>query len=190
MNPIERAVLPLKKDAIKRAKQEAEAAIQKVRDDLAAAGGDVNKAAPYPENFGPNALHGYEREAARMRYQKFHSLVMSDPNHHSTYRRNEPHFVVLDEDKVTRSIQHRMESAAADYDSFVVKLVKKIGEAVKAKLHGNHVWGYSTLIVTKPDGEVQAWKTQQIVNFSKLGKPFNQWPTRRLKKVPDLKQAA
>jgi len=190
MNPIEKVVKPLKKHAIERAKQEAEAAIQRVREDLADAGGDINKAAPYPENFGPNALHGYAREGARLRYQKFHSLVKPDPNHRSSFQRGAPHFVVIDEDKVVRFIEQRMEWAALDYDAFVAKLVKKIGEVTKAKLHGNHVWDYSTLIVTKPDGEVQAWKTQQIVNHSKLGKPFNQWPTRRLKQVPDLKKAA
>lgn len=190
MNPIEKAVLPLKKDAIARAKAEAEHVIQQTRDDLVKAGGDINTAAPYPASYGSKALHGIAREIARMRYNLFHALIKADPAHRPSYRPDEPSYVLIDEDKVQRFIKQRMEWAAADYDAFVIKLVKKIGDTKSAKLHGNHVWGYSTLIVTIPDGELQAWKTQQIVNHSKLGKPFNQWPTRRLKSVPDLKVAA
>lgn len=185
MNLIEKVVLPLKKDAIKRAKQMAETEVANIRDDLATAGGDINKAAPYPAGG-----YGYTHEIARRRYQKFHALTKSDPDHRRAFSSREPYYVVVDDDKVKLFIEQRMEWAAADYDAFVAKLVKKIGDVTKAKLVGNHVWDYSTLIVTKPDGEVQAWKTQQIVNYSKLGKPFNQWPTRRMKKVPDMKKAA
>jgi hypothetical protein len=35
--------------------------------------------------------------------------------------------------------------------------------------------------VTK-GGTVERWKTQQIVNVSRLGKLFNQWPTRQLQR--------
>lgn len=185
MNLIEKAVRPLKKDAIERAKQTAEQEVEKVRSDLAEAGGDINKAAPYPQR-----LHGFQHEIARMRYQKFHALVVPHPDHRPSYTRNAPYIVMLDEEKAKRFIQQRMDWAAEEYEAFVAKLVKKIGEVTKAKLIGNHVWSYSTLIVTTPDGEEQAWKTQQIVNYSKLGKPFNQWPTRRMKKVPDMKKAA
>jgi hypothetical protein len=186
MNPIEKAVLPLKKDAIARAKQAAEETIERMRVRLAEAGGDVNKAAPYPRS----SSYGIDHAIARMRYNDFRSVVKADPAHRPSYGMNGPYYVIMDDEKVARFIEQRMEWAAADYDSFVIKLVAKIGDVKKAKLHGNHVWGYSTLIVTKPDGEVQAWKTQQIVNHSKLGKPFNQWPTRRMKRVPDFKEAA
>lgn len=190
MNPIEKAVLPLKKDAITRARQSAEAKIDRVRIELDEAGGDINKAAPYPRKFGAGALYGITYQVAKMRYNLFRSVTVQDPAHRPSYRESEPSYAILDADRIKRFIQQREEWAAADYDAFVVKLVNKIGEVKKAKLHGNHVWGYSTLIVTKPDGEVQAWQTQQIVNHSKLGKPFNQWPTRRLKNVPDMKAAA
>jgi len=186
MNPIEKAVLPLKKDAIARAKETAEQMIERIRSDLDEAGGDINKAAPYPKS----SDYGMVYAAKRSRYNDFHAVTKTHPDHRPSYRFDEPKFVVIDEEKVVRFIEQYMEWAAADYDAFVVKLVKKIGEVKKAKLHGNHVWGYSTLVVTKPDGEVQAWKTQQIVNRSKLGKPFNQWPTRRMKKVPDLREVA
>jgi hypothetical protein len=185
-SPIEKAVRPLKKDAIARAKQMAEERIEYIRTELAAAGGDINKAAPYPSR----SDGGIRFESKRMRYNEFHSVTMQDPAHRPSYSSNQPSYKIMDDDKVTRFIQQRMEWAAEEYEAFVAKLVNKIGEVTKAKLYGNHVWGYSTLIVTMPDGEVQAWKTQQIVNYSKLGKPFNQWPTRRLKKVPDMKKAA
>jgi hypothetical protein len=141
---------------------------------------------------------GVAREAILNRYNIFNVLadICSAPARTTSLvtlhpaRKMAPGLASRIVGKVRRFIKQRMEWAAADYDAFVIKLVKKIGEVKKAELHGNHVWGYSTLIVTIPDGEVQAWKTQQIVNHSKLGKPFNQWPTRRMKKVPDLKKKA
>ncbi len=34
---------------------------------------------------------------------------------------------------------------------------------------------------TKPDGSVERWHTQQITNYTAEGKPYLQWPTRKLK---------
>ena len=43
------------------------------------------------------------------------------------------------------------------------------------------MWGYSVLTVTKEDGSVERWKTQQIMNISVLGLLFAQWPSRKMK---------
>lgn len=187
MNPIEKVVAPLKKDAIERARQEAVAEVEEVRKELAAAKGNINKAAPYPKSWGKGALYGIGYELARIKHNRYHALADRDPSRQpsATHKPGEPYFVLIDEERVTSYIDARKRWAGEDYDAFVAKLVRKIGEVKKAELIGNHVWSYSTLIVTMPDGEMQAWKTQQIVNHSKLGKPFNQWPTRRMKKVPE-----
>lgn len=187
-NPIEKAVAPLKKDAMDRAEQEAKAEIEQVRKELEEHGWDINKAAPYPRSF---SSYGVNYHMERAKHNRFHALTKEDPA--KGYQSNNgvrPLFVVMDDERGQRYVAQRRQWAGEDYDAFVAKLVKKIGEVKKAKLHGNHVWSYSTLIVTKADGTVEAWKTQQIMNFSKLGKPFNQWPTRQMKKVPDLREAA
>lgn len=186
-NPIEAAVLPLKTDAIERARQEAIARLEHAKATLAEHGGDINAAAPYPSGMGYSHTH----HAERIKYNFYHSIFKTDPDAgYQSLRPGSPHLVVYDEKRGERYIQQRMDDAAAQYDAFVVKLVGKIGKVKAAVLQGNHVWGRSTLIVTKPDGEMQAWKTQQIVNYSKLGNPFNQWPTRQLKRVPVLEKAA
>lgn len=80
-------------------------------------------------------------------------------------------------------IDEMVKDAEARYDAFVVKLIDKIGEGViAAELVGNHVWGYSVLHVEFEDGRKEAWKTQSIVNYSKFGRPFNQYPSRKVKK--------
>lgn len=190
MNKIEIAVMPLKNDAVERARQEGEREVEAVRNELAKHDGDINKAAPYPRSSGKNALYGVDYHIARARYSRFHALTRTDTTKPASYRPHEPHYVIVAEDKAKAYVEQRMLWAAADYDSFVAKLIAKIGDVTDARLIGNHVWSYSTLVVTKPGGEVQAWKTQQIVNYSKLGKPFNQWPTRRLSKVPPEALAA
>lgn len=180
ISPIEIAVMPLKNDAVERARQAAEADITRVREALEKHGGDINAAAPYPSR---NA-RGVDYQVAKMRYNLFHGVTERDPAHRPNYQPSQPSYVLMSEEKAKRYVEQRMIWAGEDYDAFVRKLVTKIGEVEDAKLVGNHVWSYSTLVVTTKAGEQQAWKTQQIVNYSKLGKPFNQWPTRRLKQVP------
>jgi hypothetical protein len=191
MNPIEKAVRPLKVTAMERAEQEALAEIEKARAELEKHGWNINKAAPYPRQTGAGALYGVAYYAARSRYNLFHALTTQDPaKGYQVSNGRDPLMVVIDDERAARYVAKRREWAGEDYDAFVAKLVAKVGEAKKAVLHGNHVWDTSTLIVTKPDGTTEAWSTKQIVNHSKLGKPFNQWPTRKLKQVPNLKAAA
>ena len=87
----------------------------------------------------------------------------------------------MSEAKIDRFVAARKEQAAAEYDAFIAKLVKKIGPVVTAELDGNHVWSHSILTVVLKSGEQQRWKTQQITNISKYGKHFNQWPSRKMK---------
>jgi len=97
-------------------------------------------------------------------------------------RNNDPEIIRISDDLVARFIKIAKEDAAIQYDEFVAKLVIKIGKVTDATLFGNHVWSFSILTVTKEDGSIEKWKTQMIVNISKLGKLFNQWPTRKMKK--------
>jgi hypothetical protein len=174
VNPIEAAVMPLKEAAVDRAEQEAKKLIATVLKRLEEAGWDLDVVAPRPKgNFSREA---YAKASALV------SLYSSVTTYvHGSRRPSEPNLRKASPEAEAKFIKNAREDAAAAYDAFVAKLVSKIGDVTTASLVGSHVWGYSVLTVAKADGSVERWKTQQIVNVSKLGKLFNQWPSRKVK---------
>jgi hypothetical protein len=177
-NPIEVAVAPLRTHAVERAEQEALRYIEEAREELEANGWDVNAVAPYPRTMG----YGINQFIARFKYENYRSITEEDQTKGSQRSLGSvPYFVVMSPERCKRFVENRKKQAAADYDAFVEKLVKKIGPVLAAELDGNHVWAHSILTVTIAGGEKQRWKTQQITNISKYGKHFNQWPSRKLK---------
>jgi hypothetical protein len=180
MTPIETAVAPLKNQAVEAAEVYARHMISKVREDLEANDWDINKAAPYPSY----RSYGRDYETAKAKYNRYHSLTKEDPS--KGYQVNNGHspvIVVIDEDRIERFVQSYREMAAAQYEAFVAKLVSKVGEHTAATLETpSGVWDYSYVNVTTPNGEVDRWKTQCIGKYSKNGKYFHQWPTRKLVK--------
>lgn len=88
---------------------------------------------------------------------------------------------VRDDKMIADFIEAAKERANGFYTSFIEKLEKKIGAHTAARLEGNHVWSSSLLFVTKADGSAEKWFTQQIINVSSLGRPFPQWPSRKVK---------
>lgn len=173
--PIELAVAPLKDAAVERAEKDTLALIEKCRQQLAEGGYDLQVVAPYPSSSNGGTL-GYYMALAR--YQTFSAITKWRK---SSYSMAEPHYGDIDPGRCAKFIDRRKREAAEQYDDFVAKLIGKIGHVKSADLDGNHVWADSILTVTKLDGSVERWKTQQIVNVSKLGKHFNQWPTRKVK---------
>jgi hypothetical protein len=151
--------------------------IAKVLEALAEAGWDAEKAAPYPRSTKMGQL---EYIAKRQKYQLFRNFTANDDKKNSYRHMGDPEFRIQSDRLEERFIKNAREDAAAQYDMFVAKLVKKIGHCDTATLTGNHVWGWSFLTVTK-GSDKEVWKTQQIVNQSKLGKLFNQWPSRKVK---------
>jgi hypothetical protein len=181
-NKIELAVMPLKEAAVARAEQEAREMVVRCTTKLAAANFDLSIVAPYP-----TSRLGYP--TSRLGVNEYHmamgkrSMYLHIVKHVSGSRRhNDPEIVTICPESVERFIKNTKEDAAMQYDEFVSKLVAKIGKVTDASLFGNHVWSFSLLTVTKEDGTKEVWKTQMIVNVSKLGKLFNQWPTRKVKK--------
>lgn len=174
MNPIEEAVMPLKTEAIARAEKDAKELIARVKKHLAECGWNLDTAAPRPNtNMGRITYMmkmGTHNLYASITEPTWATRSLRDPDTRRPSAKREARF-----------IKDAMELAAAQYDAFVRKLVDKIGACDGATLHGSHVWGHSFLVVTKGP-TVERWKTQQIVNVSKLGKIFNQWPSRKLKR--------
>jgi hypothetical protein len=179
--PVGKAVHALKADAVASAELDARDVVERVRTDLEAHGWDVHAVAPYPSNRVLYDRAAYAR--AKAKYGLYNRLIMDDPKFgYQGSRSGDPRIVVINPTSAERFVNEAREMAAANYDAFIVKLVGKTGkDVVSAKLDGNHVWGHSTLIIIRKDGRTERWFTQQIVNYSGLGTPYNQWPTRLLK---------
>ncbi|NJO62660.1 MAG: hypothetical protein HC836_31850 [Richelia sp. RM2_1_2] len=166
--------MPLKTEAIKRAEIEANKIINRVIKDFEEADWDLDVAAPRGDSIRDGRDQYLKKQSKHNLYKSVTTYVKP------TRTRGEPN---LRKQSVTHEdefIKNAEQDAAMQYDIFVAKLTNKIGPVVSADLKGSHVWGFSILTVVKPDGTKERWKTQQIVNVSKLGKLFNQWPTRKV----------
>jgi hypothetical protein len=176
--PVGRALHPQKHEAVEYARQEAQRVIDRVTKELEAAGWDVDVAAPYPNSLR-DGREAYKQKRAK--YGLFRSLTERAEKDAGYRPHGAPAIVKLSEDGCERFILNSAADAALQYDAFICKLVSKVGDIVDASIDGNHIWSYSFLTVTKADGSKQVWKTQQIRNYSVLGTPYLQWPTRLLK---------
>ena len=92
-------------------------------------------------------------------------------------------------------VEERIERDAKIYakgacDAFASKIVRRTEEVIKdgrlgttekiTKTEyqgGNNPWGGAVVVVTTNKGQYR-WNTKVILNFSGLGTPYNQWPTR------------
>lgn len=177
--PVRIAVEPLLKEAEDSAVISATNFIQKVTEDLASSGWDINKCAPYPSNVGVRmGHHDYHRMKAK--YNLYHSLVTDASPSNLPRKVSDSYIVKIDPERQSRFIEDARRDAALQYESFIQKLENKIGGHSEAVLEGSHIWGYSILTVTTPEG-IERWKTHTIINVSKLGKLFNQYPSRKVK---------
>jgi hypothetical protein len=173
MNHIQNAVAPLKAEAIEKAAEFALAHFNRVMQKMTESDWDLNVYAP--------RLHYYDYQYKSRQREREFVTTLFDYDYERNMHSDKHQFFKFSTERRDRFIQDARDGAAAQYDAFVEKLIVKVGEVDSAVLHGNHVWGYSILEVRK--GEVvERWKTQQIVNFSKYNKVFNQWPTRKVKK--------
>lgn len=170
------AVEPLLAEAVDRAEREARAVVVKVMADIESHGWNITKAAPWPSSIGLRVGQP-EYAQGKSKYTLYHSLVQTIS---TNYRPNEPEIVKPDLDRQQRFIAESREAAALQYESYICKLEDKVGDHSEATLAGSHVWGHSVLTVTTPEG-IERWQTQMIVNVSKLGKLFNQFPTRKVR---------
>ncbi len=173
LTPIALAVAPLKLEAMNRAEIAITARIERARDELEAAGWDLEKLAPYPS--GRLGRREYKQQLAmRNFYERVTTWTVS------SRRPCDPDIRKWSPEGVQRMITNAREMAASTYELFVHKLETKVGEHTSAALHGSSVWGHSILDVQTPNGP-QRWITKQILNVSVLGLLFNQWPTRLAK---------
>ena len=172
---IEAAVRPLKEEAIDRAVSLAEKIIREVKEELARVEWDANKVAPMPSSHMSTATY----RQGKTKYTLYR--LVTKPLHGSR-RLKDPDVRVESKEHEDRFLAKAREDAALSYEAFILKMVEKIGKVESAKLTGTHVWGYSFLDVVKEGGLKERWKTSMIVNVSKYGLLFNQFPSRKVGK--------
>ena len=173
-------VAPLRQDAVTKAKQRATEDVEGLRKELEENDYDQLKVAP----LGDGTESGRVHERLAQRYYQVNRLVIRDESKPRSILPDAPQYVKVCPTKVQKYIEQAGKDAALQYDAFVDKLSDKVtskGIVTKVELRGNHVWNYSYLIVDYAGGAQLYWKTQMIINTSKLGKVFNQFPTRRVK---------
>jgi hypothetical protein len=178
-HPVYAAVLPLKASAMERAEGRAREQIADMVKELKTAGMDRNAVAPFP--YDSWKMSRADAQRIRAKYDRVHFFTRSVPNQPYHRGLKGPDLCTVNPEAVERFVGIMIEAAAFSYDSFIFKLVQKIGAASTATLEGNHVWGESFLTVTFDDKAPELWKTQQIWNVSKLGLSFPQWPSRKVK---------
>ncbi len=182
-NTVYQVVEPLKADAVVKAEEQANIIAERVYTKLKACDWDINTAFPYPTYQDIRNRSRGEIEIAKSQHNLAISLterdVIKSPS--ASHRLGEPSYRARCAKGLGFFVECAKRDAAAQYELFALKLANKIGEHTDAKLDGNHVWSESILTVTKPDGTEERWKTKTIINVSKLGKLFNQWPSRKVK---------
>lgn len=167
------AVEPLRSAAEDYAEEHAGSFVMKVIRWLAENDSDLNRIAPYV----PYGNYHYDEN------QKKRTLIgaFCDYESHSLAR-NVPQIMLLNPTKIADYVKRERNQAGLDFDAYVEKLINKIGNATKVELITSlhNPWLGSTLKCTMTDGSVDLWETKMIINQSKLGTLFNQFPTRKL----------
>lgn len=183
--PIQNAIEPRRREAVISALEHAHLILESVRKNFKEGGWDLTMVAPRPNSLKTDrrtyqtmmAKHNFYASLTERDEKAWNKLYYHTRN--IAWTRPEPR--VWSQKAVTRWLQSVDEQASAQFDAYIAKLESKIGECVEAKLAGENIWTGSLLTVVKPDGTVEKWKTQMIINVSCLGKLFNQWPTRKIK---------
>ena len=162
-----------RKEYITEANKKAKAYLKMKLKDLAAKDWDLNELVP----------NNARSEGARQERAFYLSITEDDAaKNPNFYTRTGPNFRKASKQQEKKWLDLQARGAEMNYDSFINKMVVKVGEpCVEADLKGS-IWTNAVLTVTTESGEQQVWKTKIILNFSKFGKMFNQFPTRKMKK--------
>lgn len=168
-DPVYQAVLPLKKMAEDRAEEMFRADVAEGMKSLEAHGFNLEALLPYPEKATTNQVIAVDM--ARSFYIMICDWDDAKGDNH----------LKANAEKVEYEVAKVIRNAALEFEAYVAKLNAKIGDKVlKAALTGNPWFGSHLAVDTTTKGS-QLWHTQMIVNRSKLGKLFNQFPTRLVK---------
>lgn len=175
---IAEAVKPMRDPAVAAAEAAVLATVETLTTRLAAADWNLDAVAP-------RAVYGtWNYKALRASRDFVTSLFETDQARSGVSRSpGDPVFVKRSEERVARAVEMARVQAAGLFDAYVAKLEMKVGAVIEASVcERSNLWEHSTLRVTKPDGSVEFWHTQRILNHSRHGLPYHQWPTRKVKR--------
>ena len=119
------------------------------------AGGGIDVFAPKPDS-NKRGTDGYKRAENKRAY-----------------------FLGLIAVKKSGFVKFNKDAARQDYLNWVSKMTGKISKPMKSATMTGSPWINSIISITTVDDETQVWYTKMIINQSKLGKLFNQFPTRQ-----------
>lgn len=177
MNLIANAVQPLKKASVDAAIGRTIAFHKSIIEKLIQHGFNIDVAYPRPS-------HNMSRSTYQAAYDLRCAVESIVDFEKTTYRLDEIRIVKVSADKIIYELEQATLDAEASFDAYVEKLTEKVGSGV-IDAHMEYVkglWSNSNLTIYKADGIKEVWNTKCIVNRSKLGRFFNQFPTRKLKR--------
>lgn len=177
LSPITKAVEPLKTAATNAAEAYAKQVIEEATKRLTEAGNDLQIVAPYPTS------SDYMYRSLVARYTFYRSICKSRK---ATRSMREPEIADIDPKGVAKYIKDAREDAAFQFNQYVFKLVSKVGHVISAEIElVNGLWSHSILTVSAEHDtgngtafHTEQWRTKHILNQSKYGTVFSQFPTR------------
>lgn len=184
-NKIVKAVAPLKERAMLNTRARCHQEIELLKTELAKVDFEVDRYAPEPRPYSnkDHPMRGTPHYA--MMFEKRRKVYQNFTARKRDYQYDDKRPVIVDFDpeKAGKYFENEVARAVASYNAWVCKLIGKIGDVSQAKLRNPNadLWGFSFLEVVSVTRGAEVWKTQEIVNCSKLGRYFNQWPTRKVK---------
>jgi hypothetical protein len=146
--------------------------LQTIIDRVVACDSNIDKAFPSPSaNLSHNEYHA--KSVLRYLAKEIHILPPVHPSHLPLLSEG------VDQNGVDFLVKRHQKDTIERYEQYVNKLINKVGDCDSATVTGD-LWNYSILTITK-GAVVERWKTSMILNVSKNGKVFNQFPTRKIK---------
>lgn len=173
-NPIELALKPLEDEAVRQTRERVDEKIKSAVKEVEASNGKLNEFVKYPSGWDAD----YRHKVAR--YKFFHS-IFTPADRERRYIIDIDTKYVLDPKGVERLHKEAEEKSRFQYRAYLAKMNAKIGEVISADLKGTSLWNESFLTVVKSDNVTEIWKTRLVLNQSKYGLPFFQFPTRKVK---------
>lgn len=171
-HPVAIVVEPLRQSAMDNAEKYVRADVVEAYAALETAKWDLDVAAP-------RVRGGFDPQETEKR--RFYGTITKSVRGYEI--KGQPNTVEKNPAGVEYLVKQARRDAEASFIGYVNKLVGKIGDDVKhVELRGidkSNLWARSELTISRADGSVEKWLTQQIWNRSILGKSFPQWPTRQ-----------
>lgn len=88
----------------------------------------------------------------------------------------------FDESKASNYLQKAHTKAVKDFDRFVIRLAENIGpDVVHARVESEEPWVVGFLTAVDSQHIEHVWQFRMVVSHTKHGKPFYQFPLRRLR---------